>query len=500
MTVAREKRVIVGQRRPRSLSARLIGVMAGFGLVALIMIVGITYYRERAAVLEIETHDGRLFAAALAHAVASVLADDSNHAERLDRLLTHVAREPDVRSVSVLNPDGGVRAQARNGRVVPVDPQLAARALQASGATVTADIEKRLLRFLMPVPAQYDHARVHALLSFELDITRPLAALGHQTWNSALAALLLVTVLALALYAFMRRSVVRPVKQLAERAARLGSGELGVRSGLDAADAGSDEIHQLALAFDTMAARVQESEAVLEQRVRERTRELESAIAELESFSYAISHDLRSPLRSIDGFALLLADRLGAALTAETQEYLERVRQQAQFMGSLIDNLLTLAHVSRLEIERSRVDLSSLFADCIVGLRRNDPARQVEIAIQPSMEADADPGLLRIALAHLLDNAWKFTRDTRTPRIEIGIERKLDRAVAFVRDNGVGFDPAYVERLFTPFRRLHSPRDFPGTGIGLAIVQRVIQRHGGTIWAQSSPGAGAIFYFTLAAP
>lgn len=486
--------MIVGQRSSRSLSSRIVGLMAGFALFAAVATVGIAEFRERRALLELEQNEGRLFAAALVHATAGVLADEANHVARLNRLLTHVAREPAVRSIMVLHPDGSLRAGPPGTNPVPIDPQMVTRALQSPGGAVNADVPKRSMRFLMRVPSLKDHARPQALLFFELDITQPLLALGHQMWTNALFAVLLVVVL----YGLLRRTVIGPAARLAAQAVRLGDGDLTVRNGLTAQQAGSQEFHRLAAAFDTMAARMQESEAKLEQRVRERTRELEIAVAELESFSYAVSHDLRSPLRSIDGFALMVADRMGSSLPEDARDYLDRVRQQAQFMGNLIDDLLTLAHVSRMELARNRVDLTALLGDCIADLRRTDPARQVEIKVQPSMEADADPEALRIGLAHLLDNAWKFTRDARTPRIEIGIDRKLDRQVVFVRDNGVGFDPAYVERLFTPFRRLHSPRDFAGTGIGLAIVQRVIQRHGGQIWAEGSPGGGAIFFFTLA--
>lgn len=472
--------MIVGQRSSRSLSSRLVGLMAGFALFAAVAIVGIAEFRERRALLELEQNEGRLFAAALVHATAGVLAGEANHVARLNRLLTHVARAPAVRSIMVLHPDGSLRAGPPGTNPVPIDPQMLARALQSPGGAVNADVPKRSMRFLMRVPSLKDHARPQALLSFELDITQSLVALGHQMWANALFAVLLVVVLAFVLYGLLRRTVIGPAARLAAQAVRLGDGDLTVRNGLTAQQAGSQEFHRLAAAFDTMAARMQESEA------------------ELESFSYAVSHDLRSPLRSIDGFALMVADRMGSSLPEDARDYLDRVRQQAQFMGDLIDDLLTLAHVSRMELARNRVDLTALLGDCTANLRRTDPTRQVEIKVQPSMEADADPEALRIALAHLLDNAWKFTRDARTPRIEIGIDRKLDRQVVFVRDNGVGFDPAYVERLFTPFRRLHSPRDFAGTGIGLAIVQRVIERHGGQIWAEGSPGGGAVFFFTLA--
>lgn len=491
--------MIVRERKPKSLSARLIGVMAGFALLAVISIVAIATFRERAALLELEAREGRLFAAALVHATAAVLADEANHVERLNRLLTHVQREPAVRSLALLYPDGRVRARPAGAAAAPVDPQLLERVLRTRRGTTETDIPNRTLRFLVRVPSLRNHAEPQALLFFELDITGPLAALGHQMWTSALYAVLLVFVLAFVLYVLLRRAVIRPATQLAAQAAGLGDGDLTVRSGLTPAQAGSLEVHRLAAAFDDMATRMQASEAALEQRVGERTRELERAIAELESFSYAVSHDLRSPLRSIDGFALLLAERMGSALSGETRGYLERVREQAQYMGTLIDNLITLAHVSRMDLERARLDLTSLFGDCIANLQRSDPARRIDVAVQPAMEAEADAESLRIALAHLLDNAWKFTRDAHNARIEVGFDQKLGRPVVFVRDNGVGFDPAHVERLFTPFPRLHSPRDFAGTGMGLAIAQRVIQRHGGQIWAEGNPGGGAVFYFTLAA-
>jgi len=490
--------VTLKRSKPRSLSTRLIGLMAGFAVAVLLVLVALALLRERSTILERQGAEGQLFASALAHATASALTDDADAPGHLHRLFAHVAREPTVRKIALLNPDGSVRV-APEGQPDPgLDPALIARALASPDPTLATDLEARRQTFLVRIPSPDDHARVQGLLFFEIDITGPLLAIGHQLWSNVLTGILLVVILSLVLYAFMRRMVVRPVARLAAQSVRLGAGDLSVRSGISPQQAGNAEIYELASAFDSMAARMQRSEAALEQRVRERTRELEIAVTELESFSYAVSHDLRSPLRSIDGFAHMIVDSLGANVSATTRDYVERVRQQAQYMGTLIDNLLTLANVSRAELQRTRVDLSALFADCVASLRRTDPARQVEVQIQPDMEADADPELLRIALVHVLDNAWKFTRDTPRPRIEIGVERKLDRTVAFVRDNGVGFDPAYVERLFTPFRRLHSPREFGGTGIGLAIVQRVCQRHGGKIWAEGATGAGATFYFTLA--
>lgn len=323
-----------------------------------------------------------------------------------------------------------------------------------------------------------------------------LVMVGHWQWG--VAAFALTSGLAVVLYALLRNTVIRPAARLAIQADRLGDGDFAVRSGLTEATAGSAEIHHLATAFDSMAGRLQRAEVEQEERVSERTRELERAVRELESFSYAISHDLRSPLRSIDGFSRILGEDLGPRLDPRSAELLQRIRRQAQHMGRLIDDLLTLAQVSRAELERSVVDLSLLASDCIGVLRRGEPQRAVEVVIQPGMSASADPQLLRVALAQLLDNAWKFTRGIPNARIEVGVMQRLQQSVAFVRDNGAGFDMAYVERLFTEFRRLHSARELAGTGIGLAIVQRIVQRHGGKIWAEGRPGEGATFFFTLA--
>ncbi len=311
------------------------------------------------------------------------------------------------------------------------------------------------------------------------------------------AALAVVVLVALAHYRERSTVVATQERDIGSRVAAIETDlrarlDLGARNRMDAGSAGSREMHQLAAAFDAMAAHAQASGEALEERVRERTIDLENAVAELESFSYSVSHDLRSPLRSIDGFALILADGLGSALSEEGRSYLERIREQAQYMGSLIDNLLTLAYVSRTDL-----DVGAIAHDCIASLRRGDPQRAVEVSVQPRLNVQADPETIGVALRHLFDNAWKFTRDAVRTRIEVGVQERYERAAIFVRDNGVGFDPACVERLFTPFRRLHSPREFSGTGIGLAIVQRVIQRNGGQIWAESQPGMGATFYFTL---
>ncbi len=225
--------------------------------------------------------------------------------------------------------------------------------------------------------------------------------------------------------------------------------------------------------------------------------ELTAANKELESFSYSVSHDLRAPLRAIDGFSEELWETYGDRLDPDGQDYVKRVRLAAQRMGQLIDDLLTLSRVTRAELQRVDLDLSAL-AETIAGeLRRSDPERQVQFAIASELRARADPGLLRIVLENLLGNAWKFTAGRHDARIEFGRLQEGGELAYFVRDNGAGFDMAYAAKLFHAFQRLHGMREFPGTGIGLATVQRIVHRHGGKVWAEGTVGRGASFYFRL---
>jgi PAS domain S-box-containing protein len=241
--------------------------------------------------------------------------------------------------------------------------------------------------------------------------------------------------------------------------------------------------------------------AELELRVQERTAELLTVNRELESFAYSISHDLRSPLRAIDGFSKLLLDEYGERLDRQGANYLERVRRAAQRMGTLIDDLLELSRVTRQGMRRDRVDLSLLASDVLEELAKAMPQRRVLARVEPGCTAVGDPQLLRVLMQNLLDNAWKYTAHRPEARIEFGREPGEDGGVAFyVRDNGAGFDMRYADRLFVPFQRLHRPEEFEGSGVGLASVARVAHRHGGKVWAESSPGRGATFRFTLGEP
>jgi signal transduction histidine kinase len=235
----------------------------------------------------------------------------------------------------------------------------------------------------------------------------------------------------------------------------------------------------------------------LEGLVAERTQELQLAVKELESFAYTVAHDLRTPLRAIDGFSAALVEEYEGELDACAQDYLHRIRAAAQRMAQLIDDVLQLSRVARVEPRVVDVDLSELAKDVVAALRRSDPERDVAITIQPGLAVAADAVLLRGVVENLLDNAWKFTRNQPEAHIEVGACAAPDGTAYFVRDDGVGFDMTLSASLFTPFHRLHGQDEFPGTGIGLATAQRAVERHHGRIWAEAAVGAGATFFFTL---
>ncbi len=237
--------------------------------------------------------------------------------------------------------------------------------------------------------------------------------------------------------------------------------------------------------------------AELEQRIRQRTAELEAANGELESFSYSVSHDLRAPLRGIDGWSLALIEDYGPGLPDQARGYLRQVREEVQQMGRLIEDLLEMSRVTRVDLATQPIDLTAMAAEIVAGLRRQYPGREVEFTLATGLQGRGDPGLLRVALQNLLDNAWKFTAGRTPARVEFGVRATLNETVYFVADNGAGFDINYAGKLFSPFRRLHRPSEFPGTGVGLATVQRIVRRHGGKICAESAPGEGATFFFTL---
>ena len=210
-----------------------------------------------------------------------------------------------------------------------------------------------------------------------------------------------------------------------------------------------------------------------------------------------MSHDLRAPLRSIEGFSQALLEDYADKLDGEGRDFLNRIQQSSVLMAQLIDDLLKLSRMTRSEMRREPVDLSAMAQEIMADLMRQDNKRKVKFTLAPGMVVDGDSQLLRLALANLLGNAWKFTGKVGETKIEMDVIEQDGARAYFVRDNGAGFDMAYADNLFAPFRRLHKSSEFPGTGIGLASVQRIIRRHGGRVWAEAKVGQGATFYFTL---
>lgn len=244
--------------------------------------------------------------------------------------------------------------------------------------------------------------------------------------------------------------------------------------------------------------------AELERRDANRTTELEAANLdllnanrELETFCYSVSHDLRAPLRALDGFSQELLLKYADNLDKQGQHYLRRVRAGTQRMGQLIDDLLKLSRITRSELQCEPVDLTALAETVAAEVRERERGRTVSFTAQPGLTADCDPRLIRIVLENLLGNAWKFTAKNETAEVTFEQTEVKGRPTFVVRDDGAGFDMAFVEKLFGAFQRLHSDREFPGTGVGLATVQRVVRRHGGEVWAEGAVGRGAAFYFTL---
>jgi signal transduction histidine kinase len=382
----------------------------------------------------------------------------------------------------------------------------------------------------LPTPAG------HRFTNQGLTVFRPISAAGRplgtlfiqsdlheidQTWRRfavvtgvvAIPALLI----ALLITKLPQRSLSRPILELGALAAAVSNRrDYSVRAPMTRSAA---EIEQLVGTFNQMLTEIQrqhveidEAHLTLEQRVSDRTRELASrteelevqgreltgANRELESFSYSVSHDLRAPLRAIDGFSkVLLSDYRDRALDQRGAHFLERVRAGTQKMSRLIDEMLHLARITRSTMERRDIDVTAVVEEVGAELASRNPDRCVRCVIEPGLRASADAHLLTIVFENLLGNAWKFTGNREEAHIEVGHQSNGSEPVFFVRDDGAGFDMAYADKLFGAFQRLHTESEFEGTGIGLATVKRIIARHGGLVWAEAVEGEGATFYFTL---
>jgi signal transduction histidine kinase len=303
-----------------------------------------------------------------------------------------------------------------------------------------------------------------------------------------------------------RKYVTSSLTQLRVGTEAVGAGNLNYRMNLP----GRDELGDLARSFDGMTEQLQAitvSKVALQDEVEERkkaeqalqfyTKQLEVSNKELESFSYTVSHDLRAPLRSMDGFSKALLEDYAGNLDEQGKKWLENIRSSSQHMGRLIDDILALSRVVRTELKTEKVDLSELARSVAAKLEENEPARRIEFVIMPGIGGTCDHNLLNLVLQNLLGNAFKFTSGSPQASIEFGVNQQDGRKIYFVRDNGAGFDEKYSDKLFKPFQRLHSDKEYPGTGIGLVTVQRIIQRHGGEVWAKGEVNHGATFFFTL---
>ena len=317
----------------------------------------------------------------------------------------------------------------------------------------------------------------------------------------------------------IRRSIAGPISKLHQGTEIIGSGNLDHK----VATSAHDEIGDLSRAFDDMTDKLKAVTVSKDELLREiserkqaeadilklsedmaaRNLELESANKEMESFIYSMSHDLRAPIRTVSGFAKIIIEDYADKLDEQAKNYLVRIQNGSEKATRLIDDLLRLSRISRQDMDLIEMDLSGKASSVIADLREASPGRNVEVEIKPGLKASADPRLIEVVLSNLLGNAWKFTSKTENARIEFGTCEPATRntqpgtPVFFVKDNGAGFDQAYVEKMFLPFHRLHSENEFEGTGIGLTIVERVIRRHGGRVWAEGEVGKGATVYFTL---
>ncbi len=316
------------------------------------------------------------------------------------------------------------------------------------------------------------------------------------------AILLLSLIAALLVSMAFRRSVAEPIVRLAETA-RVVSQEQNYS--IRAVPTGKqDEVSVLINAFNEMLSQIHQRDGALqhardelEQRVEDRTRQLQAANRELEAFSYSVSHDLRGPLEIINGFSHILQVEHAARLDSSGRDCVQQISNATRRMAELIEDLLNLSRVTTTGMHREKVDLDTMARSIAEQLCRREPNRQVEFVIHDCVPVQGDSRLLHIAVENLLRNAWKYTSNHEHARIEFGCEDRLGRTVFFVRDDGAGFDSSLVDRLFKPFQRLHATSEFPGTGIGLATVQRIISRHGGEVWAEGAVQKGATFYFTL---
>jgi signal transduction histidine kinase len=424
--------------------------------------------------------------------ITALTFDDPDAAERT---LSALRAEPGVEGAALYRPDGQLFASYLR------DPSVAPLSLPPTVMTQQGEWSRfsglRTLHVVRPVRLDGMTIGLVYIRSTLTEITDRLTGYG------LIAGTVLIVALAASQLAsrVLRRAIAEPLTDLAALARKFSADhDYSVR----ARATGSGELLMLTSAFNEMLEQLQardrslmESRDQLEQRVRERTAALDASNQELEAFCYSVSHDLRSPLRAIDGFSQALLEDLEGKLDADSAEHLARIRAATQRMAALIDDLLSLSRITRTDLVVKHVDLSAMARAVCDELAAAQPDRTVSLVVEDGLHAMGDARLLRQVLENVLGNAWKFTAKEAAPRVEFRGRTGAEGQVFLVKDNGAGFDPAYADRLFGVFQRLHASTDFPGTGVGLAIVDRIVKRHGGRIWAESAVGKGATFYFTL---
>ena len=468
--------------------ARLNMVTSGMALlVAGIALSVYDFVTFRTALLENQSVEARIVGS---NTITALTFDDPAAAERT---LGALRAEPRVEGAALYRPDGQLFSSfVRDGSLPPLvlPPEALAGEWSRFDGLRTLHVVRPVLLDGTPIGLVYIRSSLR-------EVTDRLVGYGF-----IVATVLFVALVASQLVSrVLRRAITVPLTELAGLARRFSAdGDYSVR----AHEIGSGELRTLTGAFNEMLDQIQardrslqESRDQLEQRVRERTAALDASNQELEAFCYSVSHDLRSPLRAIDGFSQALLEDMEGRLDANAAGHLGRIRAATQRMASLIDDLLSLSRITRTDLTVKQVDLSAMARAVCEELAAAQPGRTVSVLVQDGLEAKADPRLLRQVLENLIGNAWKFTSKQPAARVEFGAVAGAGGRVYVVRDNGAGFDPAYADRLFGVFQRLHAMTDFPGTGVGLAIVDRIVKRHGGRVWAESAVGQGASFYFTL---
>ena len=421
------------------------------------------------------------------NSTAALLFQDEEAAEST---LAALRAEPDVVSAGIVTPDGRVFASyARDGGSV---------AAPASHPGVEYRYERGSVVLFQDISLEGSGLGMVFIRSELREVSQRVlryAAIATAVFLGSLLA-------ALAISARAQRAVALPIQRLAETAAVVSSRkDYSVR----AASEGDGELRRLIDTFNEMLEQIQLQDEELraardglEKRVQERTQELTALNDELEAFSYSVSHDLRAPLRHIHGFVDLLQRRAGATLDETSRRHLGTIANAAKRMGQLVDDLLAFSRMGRVELRRGRVDLQRIVQDVIRELKEQNPARQVAFQAAGGLpEVPGDAATLRVVMGNLISNALKYTRTRERAEIEIGSRNGAGEAVIYVRDNGVGFDMQYADKLFGVFQRLHRADEFEGTGIGLATVRRIVHRHGGRTWAEGQTGRGATFYFSL---